>query len=354
MIFYIFISIISLVALVAFHELGHFLVAKKLGVKVEEFGIGIPPRIFAKKFKETVYSLNLLPIGAFVRLYGEDKKIKDNRSFSEKSIFHRILILLGGVVAFWIIAFILLTFVMFIGFESSIDDTLYAPNAKVIVIDFLEGYPSEKSGIKKNDTILSLSLGEKEILVNKQSDVTDFLEENKGEEISFLIKRGDLIDSFNLISNEEKGVMGFYLLRVDNKRYPWYEAPFQGAVTTGRATINTAYLLGTSVKNLIIKEPMPIGVKVTGPVGIVRDFFIGSLERGISDYLQVMALVSISLAIFNLIPIPALDGGRILFLIIEKIKGSPVSEEIEKNAIAFSFLILISIFILITINDIMG
>src|SRR4030042_2621868 len=122
MILTIFIVFFSLIGLVVLHELGHFIMAKRFGVKVEEFGVGLPPRIFGKKFGETIYSINLLPFGAFVKIYGEEKSIEDYRSFSQKPIWQRVFIIIGGVVVFWIVAFVILSIVMVLGVTTIVDD----------------------------------------------------------------------------------------------------------------------------------------------------------------------------------------------------------------------------------------
>ena len=351
---YIIISIVSLLLLVVLHELGHFLVAKRFGVKVEEFGIGIPPRIIAKKFGETVYSLNILPIGAFVKLYGQDEKTKDERSFSEKTIFQRALILLGGVVAFWIVAFVLLTVITVLGFPSAISDDAFSPDARVMILKVEEGLPAAEAGIISGDILIGLSSGAQEIAVERVSDVRSFLSDNRGSEVTALVERGDSKKELTIISEEDDGIMGVFLERTEIRKYPWYEAPFRGALMTGTITTNVVYFLGSSAKRAILGQPLPPGVQMAGPVGIVRDFFAGAIERGFVDYLQVMVMVSISLAIFNLIPIPALDGGRLLFLVIEKIKGSPINQKLEENLVATSFMILLGLFFLMTFHDIWG
>ena len=351
---YIIISIVSLLVLVALHELGHFLVAKRFGVKVEEFGIGIPPRIMAKKFGETVYSLNILPIGAFVKLYGEEEKIKDGRSFSEKTIFQRALILLGGVVTFWVVAFALLTVIMVLGFPVAISDDVSSPDARVMILGVEEGLPAAEAGMMPGDILIGLSSDLQNIAVERVSDVRSFLSDNRGSKVTALVERGDSKKKLSIISHENDGIMGVFLERTELRRYPWYEAPFRGALMTGTITTNVVYFLGSSAKRAILGQALPPGVQVAGPVGIVRDFFAGAIERGFADYLQVMVMVSISLAIFNLLPIPALDGGRLLFLAIEKVKGSPINQKLEQNLVATSFMILLGLFFLVTFYDIWG
>jgi len=352
MLLYIIISIVSLVVLVALHELGHFLVAKYYNVRVDEFGIGIPPKICSKKIGETEYSLNLLPIGAFVSMYGEDKAAEGERSFSQKPIYQRALILLAGVVAFWIVAFFLLTLMAMIGIPEIISDDIESPNAKVMIVGLENDYPALAAGLESGDVILSLESSTEKLDVSKTIEAREFLSNYAKEPITLTIERGKNQENIVVQSLEESGIVGFYLVRTEITKYPWYRAPIYGATMTGDITFRVVKILGTSVKNILLREELPPGVQVAGPVGIVKDFFVGAIDRGIVDYLQVMVMVSISLAIFNLIPIPALDGGRLLFLLIEKIKGAPISEKVEQSLVAISFMILIGIFVIVTFHDI--
>ncbi len=351
MFLYILIAIASLVILMVLHELGHFLIAKKYNVRVDEFGIGIPPRIIGKKIGETIYSLNLLPIGAFVKIHGEDEKIKDERSFSEKSIFQRMMILLGGVIAFWIVAFFVLTIIAIIGIPSSISDSAHAPEADVIITEVISDSPAREAGIMMGDIVKKIKSGDEEVLINKAGQVNEFLVNRQEDEIEISILREGEEININL-EPDESDMIGVKLARIDIKKYPIYQAPWEGLVLTG----NMTYLVVSSLKDITFKaisgEPLPEGVKLAGPVAIVGEVFVGAIERGMMDYLLMIAILSISLAVFNLLPIPALDGGRIVLLIAEKIKGSPLNPKIEKGVIAFSFFILVGFLIFITIYDI--
>ena len=148
MFFLIIISFFSIIALMVLHEFGHFILAKKFGVKVEEFGVGYPPRIFGKKFGETIYSLNLLPFGAFVKIYGETERTEDPWSFGGKPIWQRALVILGGVVSFWVISFVLFSVVMSLGLPVGIEDedTAGFKNPKVQIYEISQGSPAEKAG----------------------------------------------------------------------------------------------------------------------------------------------------------------------------------------------------------------
>ncbi len=352
MFLYITIAIISLVALMVLHELGHFLVAKKMGVKVEEFGIGIPPKIVSKKIGETLYSLNLLPIGAFVKIYGEEERIKDKRSFSEKSILQRSAIILGGVIAFWIVAFVALTLIAIIGSPTAIDDDFYAPDAQVMIIGVVSESPAAQAGIIPGDIINEARFNDSFSSINRSEDLKKFIAENKGKDLEFSITRGKENLLVSLEALEEDELMGVHFNRMTTQRYPFYTAPFYGIIMTGRMTRLITTSLFDIARRAVLREPMPEEVKFAGPVAIVGEIFVGAIERGLVDYLTIIAIISISLAIFNLLPIPALDGGRFLLLMIEKIKGSPLNPKIEKNAVAISFLILVGLLIFVTIYDI--
>ena len=333
------------------HELGHFLVARKFNVKVEEFGVGIPPRLIGKKIGETLYSLNLLPIGAFVKIYGEDEKIKDERSFSEKSIFQKIMILSGGVVTFWIIAFLVLTMVAMIGIPTSIGDDVYAPDAKVMILEVVPDSPAEKSGIMIGDIVKEIRSEEKIKSIDKAGQISEFFIGSQISEAEVIIIRNQ--EEINFAINPSKDdTIGVYLARTEIKKYNFYQAPLQGLTMTG----NMTYLIVSTLKDIVFRavsgKPLPSNVKLAGPVAIVGEVFVGAIERGLVDYLTIIAILSISLAIFNLLPIPALDGGRIMLLIIEKIKGSPLNPKFEKGIIAVSFFLLIGLLVFITIHDI--
>ena len=350
MFLYILIAIFSLVALMVFHELGHFLMAKKFKVKVEEFGIGIPPRIIGKKIGETLYSLNLLPIGAFVKIYGEDEKIKDERSFSEKTVFQRAMIILGGVIAFWIVAFFVFSSVFMIGAPISIEDDVYAPNAEIVIIGVASGYPAHEKGIMIGDIIKRMS-SEEEININKAGQVSEFINNHQSEEIKVTVARkGEELDFF--IKPSQDGMIGINFARTDTKKYPFHQSLWLGL----KETINKTHLILLSLKEVALmafsRKPLLSEGMIGGPVAIVGEFFVEAIQDGLVRYLLMLATLSIALAIFNLLPIPALDGGRFLLLIIEKIKGSPINNKLERNLIAFSFFLLVGVLILVTIYDI--
>ena len=356
MIFTLIIAFISLIGLIILHELGHFILAKKFGVKVEEFGIGLPPRLIGKKIGETIYSLNLLPFGAFVKLYGEeDREKREYWSFTKKPIWQRALIVLGGVVSFWIISAILLSVVMGLGAPTAVSDeengNLIEP--KVQIAQVSANSPAEIAGIKPGDTIRKLSIINYQLTVNKVKEVQEFTNLYKGEEIILTIERGKEIFDVSLIPRvlppEGEGPMGVALVRTAIKSYPWYQAPIQGVIATGNLTMAVIQGWGQALVNAI--KGLPTGVQLMGPVGILGLFAqVGQL--GVNYFLQFIAIVSIYIALFNILPIPALDGGKLLFLGIEAVRKRPVSQKIEQSITGIFFALLIALLIWVTIKDI--
>jgi len=361
----IVIVFISLIGLIVLHELGHFILAKKFGVKVEEFGVFLPPRLFGKKIGETTYSLNLLPLGAFVKLYGEDathpppseEKIEASRTFQGKPIWQRVLIVLGGVVSFWLISVVLLSIVFGIGAPQAISDeenhTLLNPKVQIMAI--APGSPAQIAGIKIGDTIRKIQNPKSKIQIDKVKEVQEFTEANKGKEITLTIERGKEVFDVSLVPRvsppEGEGAMGVALARMIEKSYPWEEAPVKGIEATFNLTKGVIVGISQVFGNLIQGKGLPPGAEVMGPVGIGK-LMTQIAQMGINYYLQFVAIISVYLAIFNILPIPALDGGKLLFLGIEKVRRKPVSQKVEQNITAVFFALLITLMIWVTIKDI--
>ncbi len=351
----ILIVFISLIGLIVLHEFGHFAIAKKFGVRVEEFGIGYPPRIFGKKIGETLYSLNLLPFGAFVKIYGEEGGIESAHSFTGKPIWQRALIILGGVVSFWIISAILLSIVFGMGVPQAISDEAKAVNPKVQIVAIASGSPAEEVGIKIGDAIKQLTINNQQLTINKVKQVQEFTKEHLGEEITLTIERGKEVFDATLIPRvsppEGEGAMGVGLMRTALTSYPWYLASIKGVEAcfnlTGSIVAGLLQVLG----NLIQGKGLPPGAQLMGPIGI-GSLMTQAAHLGLAYYLQFIALISIYLAIFNILPIPALDGGKLLFLGIEKVRRRAVSQKIEQGITSIFFALLIALMIWVTIKDI--
>jgi len=346
MLFNIIIAFIGLIGLLVIHEFGHFVLAKKFGVKVEEFGVGYPPRLIGKKIGETIYSINLLPFGAFVRMPGETGESDDPRSFSSQPVLKRILIALGGVVSFWIVSIILFSIVFNMGTSVAISDETDSNlvNPKVQITAIAKDSPAEKAGLKPGDTITNFT---------KVKDVQALAEQYKGKEVVLTIERGKGVFDVKLTPREAppagEGAIGVALVRTAFQSYPWYEAPWRGVQAAFNMTKAVIRGYGEAIKKMFLRQPT--GVTLTGPVGVFQ-LFTQASQMGASYFLQFTGMVAIYIALFNLLPIPAVDGGKILFLLIEAIRRRPINFKIEQNVTSVFFGLLILLMIFITIKDV--
>jgi regulator of sigma E protease len=375
----VFVVILSILVLV--HELGHFFVAKRNGVVSEEFGLGYPPRIagifrdknnrkkmvlgsreIKKEDKKdddtTVYSLNWIPFGGFVKIRGEDgEDKKDKKSFASKSIWVRFKILFAGVTMNFLLGIVLLAFALQIGLPEAIDDGVDAPGAKIQIAQVLPGSPAEELGVKLGDQVISVVGGGETVDINSVEQLQKEIADNAGKEMTFNLKQGksDEIVSFTSVLRSEvpegEGILGVVLVRTTPVKYGFFESFWIATkVTLSLIGAIVMFLVGLIAK---LFTSQPVTADVTGPIGIA--VLTGQVARlGIAHVLQFAAILSINLAVINLFPFPALDGGRILFLLIEKIKGSPISKKAEgvANSVGFAFLIILMIFV--TVRDFMN
>jgi len=347
-------AFLSLIGLMVIHEFGHFILAKKFGVRVEEFGIGYPPRIFGKKIGETIYSLNLLPFGAFVKIYGEEERTKEERSFNVKPFWQKALIILGGVISFWVVSVILLSIVSAIGVPSIIEDSqTNAVNPRVQVVEVAPDSPAQEAGIEIGDAISGVSIGGSHFSIDKVKDFQEIIDANRGRVVILIIERtGKTLEaplSPRVSPPEGEGAVGIAIVRTGLESYPWYIAPIEGAKSAFYLTVNVVRGWADALVSLARRKPT--GVQVMGPVGIFGLFFqVGKL--GTVYFLQFVAIISIFLALFNLIPIPITDGGKLLFLVIEKIRGKPINQEFDKKINAVFFFLLLAVAVWVTIQDV--
>ncbi|MBI2446509.1 MAG: RIP metalloprotease RseP [Parcubacteria group bacterium] len=342
----VFILILGILVLV--HEFGHFIVAKKSGLTVEEFGFGFPPRIFSWKSGETIYSINLLPLGGFVKILGEDgSETNNSKSFSSKSIVIRSLITAAGVMMNFALGAMLLIIGFYIGLPQVVseENETLAKNVQIQIIAINHNSPAEKAGLKLGDSIENFS----EILIFQ-----DFISKNKGQEINLKIKRGQgnlEIKTVPRVSPPEgEGALGIALAKTGLVSYPWYQSVWLGIKSSFIITWEIIKGFFGLIKNLLVSGKVP--QEVAGPVGIA--VLAGQATAlGFVYLLQLVALISLNLAVLNLIPFPALDGGRLLFLAIEKIKGSKVNPKIENAIHSVGIVLLLVLVALITYRDIL-
>jgi regulator of sigma E protease len=363
----VFIIIVSISLLVTIHELGHFLIAKRLGIKVEEFGIGYPPRIIAKKIGETVYSLNLIPFGGFVRISGEEgeegeSKDEKLRSFLHRPYWQKSAVIVGGVLAFWIISWPLFTAALYFGNPISISDEEINPDAQVRILEVAPHSPAKNFGLKSGDIIKKIIVishsGEKleEKDIEKVKDVVELSNEYKGEIFQIFVQRKAGEKTIEVVTQADppkgQGPIGISLIRVTQERQPMVRSIKEGLERVFQTTKLVIYSFGLMIKGIFDTELREsLNVQVVGPIGIGA-ILNQTLNWGVGFYLNFIGLIAIYLAIVNLLPIPATDGGRLLFLTIEKVRGKPFNKEIENKIHNFFFILLLILLIIISIRDI--
>lgn len=365
-IFLIFFLLLGVLILA--HEFGHFIVAVKSGIKAEEFGFGFPPRLLGVvqddttgkrrlffgdkdiRSSHTIYSVNWIPFGGFVRMKGEDENgLDEPDSFAAKPAGIRIAVLSAGVVMNVILAWALLSFLYASGFPQPVTDEnrSLAEDVSVQIFSVAPDSPAETMGLRPGDRILSVD----GVTVTDLDATKALIDERLGSEITVAVSRGatelSLRGTPRVDTPKNEGALGISFAETGTIRYPWYEAPIRGAQATWFATVSVLTALAAMVKGLVVGTG---GGDVTGPIGIVYATKQMS-ELGIAYLLQFAALLSINLAIFNILPLPALDGGRILFVLIEKLKGSPVREAVEQRMHQVGFLLLLLLMLFVTVRD---
>ena len=351
------IFIIVLGVLVFVHEFGHFIFAKRAGMKVEEFGFGFPPRIWGIKKGETLYSINAVPFGGFVKILGEDGEQRDNpRSFSSKPIGPRLLVIVAGVTMNFFLAVILLMITNFFGLRIGLIDDKTASIARdksVQIIEVSKDSPADKAGVKLLDEVAGFKLNGTFQAVYNAEDVQNFISENIGQPITIVINRNievlekEIVPRLNPPAGQ--GALGVSLALTGVVSYPWYEAVWRGVYDAVVLTMNTIIGYFVLFKTLLFQGKLI--ADVSGPVGIAT--LTGQAARiGINYLMQFTAMISINLAVLNIIPFPALDGGRALLIIVEKLKGSPVNKKAEQLINTFGFVFLIALMVYVTTKDI--
>lgn len=326
--------IILLGFLIFIHELGHFTVAKLCKVKVNEFSIGFGPTIWKKQGKETKYAIRLIPLGGFVSMEGEEEQSENEGSFSKASIPKRIAIVVAG-------ATVNIIFGVCIYFILAVTSGPYLSNEIDATID---NYAAKEAGLQSGDKIIEVNGKE----INSKYDLDKAMKNNSGENVEIKIQRGDETEKYSIKPTEVTFENNFkkYYLGINMK---YASDNFANRCINGVMQTNEFISqIGENLKQLFTGK---VGIdQMAGPVGISEAV---AKTNGFREFLQMMALISISLGVTNLLPVPALDGGKILILIIEAIRRKPMKQETELGIQMLGFALLIGLSVVITYNDIL-
>jgi regulator of sigma E protease len=359
----IIIFAIILLVLVLVHEFGHFFSAKKFGIRVDEFGFGFPPKLFGYKRGETEYTINLLPIGGFVKIFGEDPSEENTsgpdaaRSFVNKAKWKQAIVLFAGIFMNFLLAWLLFSTGFMSGLPTSVGSELkgYAINdIHTVVISVLQKSPAQIAGLKTGDKILMVKSGE-DVISEKitPKSLKSFIVSHGTKEIDIGYVRGKNPEvstaKITPINTSGEPSIGISMDEIGTVKLPVFRAFLEGMRLNWSVTKGTVLGLYTLISDSLRGHGSLSAV--TGPVGIVG--IVGdAYQFGFVYLLSFAALISINLAIINLMPFPALDGGRLFFLLIEKIKGSPINPKVANTANTIGFGILILLMLVVTYHDV--
>jgi regulator of sigma E protease len=351
----IFLLVIGI--LIVVHEFGHYVMAKKTGVKVEEFAIGFPPRIFSTKRGETEYSINALPLGGYVRMLGELEHSTDKRAFENQTPGKRFSIAVAGVVMNLLLAWVILTIGFAVGMSPVVSSAKSIPgkilSSEVIIAGFEKDSPAEKAGLLARDILISGEVGGQKTLFNSVDDLLAFTKSHKGQTIVLTYKRDNSTAQKSITeSNNDSAPLGVAIVEKSIVRVPWYKAPYVALHETYEIIKLTVNFFGGFIKKLFVSREIEQGVG--GPVAIY--VYTGlAVKAGAMVLLQFIALLSINLAFINILPFPALDGGRLVFILLEKIFGKRVVKEKVENTIHLvGYGLLILLIVAITYRDVLN
>lgn len=358
----IILFIIILAILILVHEFGHFIVAKKSGIRVDEFGLGFPPKIASKKIGETTYTLNAIPFGGFVKIFGEDphseeiKEIDKPRSFFYKPKWIQALVLVAGITFNIMFAWILISIGFMIGLPSPVGHSQFGEvqNPQVVITSVLPKSPAAVAGLKAGDAIIFADIAGKAVENLTSENISKSIVESKSGDVTFLYKRGSDVPKTAIIKPsteiiKDRRAVGISMETIGTLKLPVHLALLEGARSTYFLTVNTAKGLASFLWQTIkFKSDLS---QVSGPIGIAG--VVGEASHlGFVYLLSLVALISINLAIINLVPFPALDGGRLLFVAIEAIIRRPIPGAVARWTNAVGFALLLILMVVVSAHDI--
>lgn len=366
----IIIGLVLFVGLVVVHEWGHYLAAKRNGIEVEEFGIGFPPRAMViTKRDGTTFTLNWLPLGGFVKLKGEHDSDTEKGSFGAARLTAKVKVMVAGVGMNLFTAFILLTILAAAGMPKILEHQFTVPSdtkvveQQVLVGAVEDGSPAQKAGIEQRDQIISIGLPDQApVTVNSQESLPQATKQFAGQTVNIaVIKDGqETVKAVSLRSQQEvedskktdqpKGYLGINPTEYSLQRSTW-SAPIVAGGLIVQLTKATFQGLGSAIASLFQGDTAAASAQVAGPVGIFVLIKDGSL-LGYQFILLIVAVISLTLAIMNILPIPALDGGRLATILISRALKKPLTAEQEEWINGMGFMFLMALFVLVTIVDV--
>ncbi len=363
-------GIILFICLVLVHEWGHFIVARRNGVEVEEFGLFFPPRakVITKK-NGTEYTLNWLPLGGFVKLKGENDADRRPGTFGAASTWVKTKIMLAGVAMNLVAAFVILTILAWIGMPQLVENQFTVASdttvtkQQVLVGYIADGSPAAEAGLERGDVLKAIGTSEtQQRTIQSAAELPELTEEYAGQEVYVRIERAGETQNVPLTlrtteaveaskdTDDPQGYLGVAPTEYTQQRSTW-SAPIVAGGLIAQFTELTFKGLGTAISSLFHGDTQTASEQVAGPVGIFVVLNQGTL-LGFEFVLLVIAVISLSLAIMNALPIPALDGGRLFVLLISRLIKKPLSKEAEEAIHGTGFMFLIGLIILITIVDV--
>lgn len=363
-VFLLILSIVLFIGLVVVHEWGHFIAARRNGVEVEEFGIGFPPKVWAKKIvtkkSKFLFTINALPLGGFVKLKGENDSDTRPGSFGAATTKTKVKIMLAGVAMNLLVALLMFTLLALIGMPKLIQDQYTVPSDTKIIreidikaVEVKDGSPAAVAGIEQGDRIVSVA-GTNISLINEVGEIT---KRNAGKTVPIVVERDGQTITLQATLNGEDAGDGYLGVAsepgedlIQLQRSTW-SAPIVAVGLTKQLTVLTFEGIGKIFSSLFKGDTKTASEQVSGPVGIAFILKEGS-KIGISFILMIIAIISLTLAIMNALPIPALDGGRLFVMLLFKGLKKPLTKEREELIHGTGFLVLMALFVLITFVDI--
>lgn len=341
-------------SLVFIHELGHFVAARRNGVEVEEFGFGFPPRVYGKKVGRTIYSINALPLGGFVRMKGEDQADSSPGTFNAASYWAKTKILLAGVTMNLIAAYVLLVGLCLTGLppilpnQVSVGQATVADPQQVMAVGIAKGSPAAKAGIVQGDIIAKVDGRE----ISTQQQLLDFTKQNAGKQVSLDVERDGATRSMDVQlrgPDSKEGYLGVTPFETSAVRYNLIDSLATSGAILGQLSWATVAAFGGLINGLLVHAE--VSDQVAGPVGITV-ILSNIVNLGIAYVLVFVVSISVSLAVVNSMPLPALDGGRFVLVTVNKLLRRPISAQAEGMIHLAGFVALIALMVVVTFVDI--